>query len=768
MYPCKRVHSVQDMDKPRRTGSAGVTKGMNKKKIRYIKIKEEQPKKRSSKKSRSRAAKNFGHAMTIVGTTFSAMLLILVIMVCIVATVLAVYVLDFADNSYDANLKDVEMKYTSFVYGYDEDNELVEIKRLAAEQNRVWVDYEDMPKCLIDAVVASEDKRFYTHKGVDWYRTAGAFFSNGDSGGGSTITQQLIKNLTGDKEVSWERKLREIFRALSLEEKYTKIDILESYLNQIWFNGMVYGVGAASEYYFGKDVSDINIGEAAVLAGMIRNPSKMSPYYDLARSKQQQNYSLRCMYEQGMITTKEYEDYRLNRIQVHFAKPVYGDDYGYIDERTLTDSTDDSDLDAEVQDKPYRAYKWNGDYEVSQDWYVDAAIDQVINDFADLKGITYTSAKNELYNGGYKIYINENMKLQKILEEKYRDPYTVLSYYNENAAEKDLIQSAFIVMDYTGTVQAVVGGLGEKPGDGAFNRATQATRSPGSTMKPISTYSLAVQKNLITYSTLIPDEAINIGTQDEPQIWPQNYGEVWGDGTLRTAWYGVQHSLNTLAVRVGRMNTTKAMYTQLTQMLGFTTLVESDIALSPLCLGALTNGAKLVEVAGAYQIFGNGGVYYRPMFYSKVEDSKGNVIMEQDFYGTQAIDSDSAWVTNRMIYKVVNGDSGTGPKAKLPNVEVIGKTGTSNAGTDLLFMGLTPEYIGGLWIGYDDSRVIGGADGPGGPRPAGAGGPHRMGHGPSHRRRGPQLRRPSHCHAVRLRRAFLHRPGAAARRRVHR
>ena len=711
MYPCKRVHSVQDMDKPRRMGSAGVTKGMNKKKIRYIKIKEEQPKKRSSKKSRSRAAKNFGHAMTIVGTTFSAMLLILVIMVCIVATVLAVYVLDFADNSYDANLKDVEMKYTSFVYGYDEDNELVEIKRLAAEQNRVWVDYEDMPKCLIDAVVASEDKRFYTHKGVDWYRTAGAFFSNGDSGGGSTITQQLIKNLTGDKEVSWERKLREIFRALSLEEKYTKIDILESYLNQIWFNGMVYGVGAASEYYFGKDVSDINIGEAAVLAGMIRNPSKMSPYYDLARSKQQQNYSLRCMYEQGMITTKEYEDYRLNRIQVHFAKPVYGDDYGYIDERTLTDSTDDSDLDAEVQDKPYRAYKWNGDYEVSQDWYVDAAIDQVINDFADLKGITYTSAKNELYNGGYKIYINENMKLQKILEEKYRDPYTVLSYYNENAAEKDLIQSAFIVMDYTGTVQAVVGGLGEKPGDGAFNRATQATRSPGSTMKPISTYSLAVQKNLITYSTLIPDEAINIGTQDEPQIWPQNYGEVWGDGTLRTAWYGVQHSLNTLAVRVGRMNTTKAMYTQLTQMLGFTTLVESDIALSPLCLGALTNGAKLVEVAGAYQIFGNGGVYYRPMFYSKVEDSKGNVIMEQDFYGTQAIDSDSAWVTNRMIYKVVNGDSGTGPKAKLPNVEVIGKTGTSNAGTDLLFMGLTPEYIGGLWIGYDDSRVIGGADG---------------------------------------------------------
>lgn len=681
-----------------------------KKKIKYIKIKDDQPKKRSKKKH-SRAVKNIGRALTIVGTTFSSMLLILVIMVCIVVTVLAVYVLDFADNSFDANLRNFEMKYTSFIYGYDENNDLVEIKRLAAEENRVWVDYEDISQNIIDAVVAAEDKRFYTHKGVDWYRTAGAFFSNGDGGGGSTITQQLIKNITGDDEVSWERKLREIFRALSLEEKYTKIDILESYLNNIWFGGMVYGVGAASQYYFGKDASELNIGEAAVLAGMIRNPGKMSPYYDLARSKQQQSYALRCMYEQGMITTKEYEDFRNNVIEIHFAKPVYGTAYGYVDPRTLENNTNEDDLVQEVQDDSYEAYKWNGDYKVSQDWYVDAAIDQVITDYADLKGITYTSAKNELYNGGYKIYINENMKLQKILEEKYRDPYTVLSKYDPSAPEKDLIQSAFIIMDYTGTVQAVVGGLGEKPGDGAFNRATQATRSPGSTMKPISTYSLAVQKNLITYSTLIPDQQINIGTEDVPQMWPENYGGIIGDGTLRPAWYGVQHSLNTLAVRIGRMNTTKSMYNQLTQMLGFTTLVQSDIALSPMSLGALTNGAKLVEVAAAYQIFGNGGVYYRPMFYSKVEDSKGNIILEQDYYGTQAIDSDTAWITNRMIYQVVNGDYGTGRQAQLPNVEVVGKTGTSNAGTDLLFMGLTPEYIGGLWIGYDDSREIGGSDG---------------------------------------------------------
>lgn len=690
---------------------------MDKKKIKYIKIKEEPAKKPSAKKTKSRALKNLGHAATIVGTTFSAMLLILVIMVCIVATVLAVYVLDFADKSYDANLRNVEMKYTSFVYGYDENNELVEVKRLASEANRVWVDYEDISPYLIDAVIACEDKRFYSHKGVDWYRTAGAFFSNGSGGGGSTITQQLVKNLTGDDEISWERKLREIFRALSLEEKYTKIDIIESYLNQIWFGGMVYGVGAASQYYFGKDVADLNIGEAAVLAGMIRNPGKMSPYYDLARSKQQQNYALRCMYEQGMITTQEYEDYRYNRIQVHFAKAVYGDNYGYIDSRSLDDGSDDEELTAEEEAAGYEAYKWNGDYEVSQDWYVDAAIDQVINDYADLKGITYTSAKNEIYNGGYKIYINENMKLQKILEEKYEDPYTVLSYYDVNADEEDLLQSAFVIMDYTGTVQAVVGGLGEKPGDGAFNRATQATRSPGSTIKPIAVYSLALQKNLITYSTLITDYSMNLGTEEEPELWPTNYTTLNategdnGSGNLTPAWMGIQQSINTLAARIGRLNTPKAMYTQLTQMLGFTTLTESDIAYSPMCLGALTNGAKLVELAAAYQIFGNGGVYYRPMFYSKVEDSKGNIVLEQDFYGTQAIDSDTAWITNRMLYQVVNSGYGTGPLAKLDNVEVIGKTGTSNAQTDLLFMGLTPDYVGGLWIGYDDSRQIKSADG---------------------------------------------------------
>ena len=252
--------------------------------------------------------KNIGSALTIVGTTFASMLLILVIAICIVVTVLTVYVLDFADSGYDVNLRDAEMKSTSIIYAYDSEGAEVEIKRLVANENRIWVNYEDISPNVINAVVSTEDKRFYEHDGVDWRRTVfslGADVLNLDSAGqgGSTITQQLVKNLTGDDEISWERKLREIFRAMSLEEKYTKIDIIESYLNEIWFGGTLRGIGAAAKYYFDKEASELTIAESAILAGMIRNPAKMSPYVDLERCKERQKYALQNLYEQGYITT---------------------------------------------------------------------------------------------------------------------------------------------------------------------------------------------------------------------------------------------------------------------------------------------------------------------------------------------------------------------------------------------------------------------------------------------------------------------------------
>lgn len=679
---------------------------MNKRRnFRYIKIKDEEPKKPKKKREKGRVARNIGHALTVVGTTISSMLLIFVIMMCIVVTVITVYILNFADNGYDANLRDAEMRYTTMIYAYDADGNEVELKRLHDDEIRVWVDYEDMSPYIIYAVVATEDKRFYEHKGVDWRRTVYALAADvlhlsGKGQGGSTITQQLIKNLTQDDEQTWERKLREIFRALSLEEKYTKIDIIESYLNCIWFDGMTYGVGAASQYYFGKEAKDLDIAEAAILAGMIRNPYYRSPYNDLENCKYWQEYALQNMYEQGWINTKEYESALVEKVK--FAYAVQGDAFGYIDPRSVKTEKPEEKEEEETEAE-YKAYRWEG-YEVDQNWYVDAALVQVIEDYAELKGIGYNSAKREIYNGGYRIYINENMEIQDFVEEKFRDPYLVVPYYDENAQPDDLLQSAFVLMDYTGTVVAMAGGLGEKPGIDCFNRVTDAKRAPGSTMKPISAYATAVQNNLITYSTMLPDKGISIIDSGQIKQWPDNFADAGNDGSLMPVWEAVRESRNTIAVRVAQMLTPQVCYNQLTQNLGITTLVETDIDYSPITLGALTDGIRLIELAAAYQIFGNGGVYYEPKLYRRVIDSKNNVILSQDFYGTQAIDSDAAWVTNRMLRTVITTANGSGRHADLKNVEVIGKTGTSNDDLNLLFVGCTPNYVGVVWMGYDKNN----------------------------------------------------------------
>ncbi len=675
------------------------------KKIHYIKIRDDQPKKKKTdKRKKEKIMRTIGSAMTVIGTTISSMLLVFVIMMCIVVTVVTVYILDFKDSSNEINLTETDMKYTSIVYAYNKDGQEVELKRLVKEENRIWVDYEDISPNIINAFVAKEDKRFWDHKGVDWRRTVYALVldvvgsDDGARQGGSTITQQLIKNITDDDEQTWERKLREIFRALDLEEKYNKEQILESYLNRIGFGGMNYGIGAAADYYFGKTADQLDIAEAAIIAGIVKNPDKYNPYASLEKSKEQQLWVLEEMYSQGYISTAEYEAAKVE--QVKFKKTVYGDAYGYIDPRSIAEEETEEEEEPEEQ---YEAYKWNGDYEVSQTWYTDAAINQVVADYAELKGITTTSARNEIYNGGYKIYTNVDMEMQATIEEKFKDPTLIQTKYDKDTEEEDLLQGAMVIMDYTGTVLALAGGVGDKPGDNCFNRATMAKRSPGSTIKPIGPYSTALQENAIYYSMLLPD--IGIVKLDNGNLWPSNYSG-YGLGNLVPIWYGVQESLNTIAVRTTREITPQVVYNQLTQNLGLSTLVEADIDLAPVSLGALTEGVKLIELTAAYQIFGNGGIYYEPMLYSRVVDSRGNVILEQDFYGTQAIDSDTAWIVNRMMRKVVLRYGNTAYQAQLDNIEVVGKTGTSNSGYDLLFAGCTPNYVAIAWVGNDYNKDV--------------------------------------------------------------
>lgn len=662
---------------------------------------------KKKKKNQNKALKTIKHVFGVIGTTLLSLFMIVIITCCIVAVSLTVYIMQFADSAFDVDLKNVDLSYTSFIYAKNSAGEMVELKRLSGDENRIWADMEQIPKHLQDAFVAVEDKRFYEHEGVDWKRTVRVTIStlfNGYGEGGSTITQQLVKNITGDDRITPERKIREIFRALTLETEYTKIDILEAYLNRVPLGGTVYGVGSAAYFYFGKTVDQLTIAESAILAGMTRSPSVLNPYANLERSKERQLYALKCMYDQGLITTDEYEAAKVE--QVKFRLIVEGDAYGYVDPRYdeyYGNNTSSDDEDGYDDEDTYEAYKWD-EYEISQNWYVDAAIEQVIEDISRAKGMTYAEAKQDLYKGGYKIYLNMNMDIQDKLEEFFRDPNNFFYSYDTTAIEENLVQGAFVLTDYRGNVIALAGGIGDKPGDGCFNRATQALLPIGSTMKPISVYGQAVDKDIITYSTMIYDKCIKL---PEGTSWPSNFEGDYGSGNYIPAWYAVQQSKNTTAVRMAEVLGIETCFNFLTDKLNVTTLdYTSDKAYSPIALGQLTQGMTLLELAGAYQIFGSGGLYYEPKLYNLITDYNDNVIIEQEPLGDRVMDSDSAYITNRLLKAVTDTTNGSGRYARIDGIEVVGKTGTSNDERILAFAGLTPDYCGVIRIGYDDNKKI--------------------------------------------------------------
>ena len=717
----------------------------NDRKVKYVKIGEEPaPSRRTARRSAPEKV-TVGRVLLksagVIGTTLAAMALIIVIAMCIVVTGLALYITQFAETDFDVSLEDAELNTSSFVYAYDANGDEVMIKQLSSDQNRVLIKLEDLPNHVIYAFIAVEDARFFDHDGVDWKRTVAVtaeMFLRGGTDGGSTITQQLVRDITGDKEVTIGRKLREIFRALEMEKKYTKSDILESYLNRIGFGGTSYGIASASLRYFDKTPDKLTIAEAAILAGIVRSPTAWNPYSDLKSCKGRQTEVLQRMYEQGYISTQEYEDALVE--QVHFRLPVYGDYFGYVDERyneyygIQDENDDDDDLYYEnvsweelgIEESNYEPYKWNGDYVVSQNWYVDAAIDQIVNDLAELRGITKDAARTLFYKGGFKAYLNMDIEMQNKVEEVFRDPLNVLRWYDENETDsKNLIQGSFVIMNYSGSVLALVGGIGEKEGDACFNRATQDTQMIGSTIKPLSIYSLAIEKNLITYSTelkdisgKIPVEAMGTDNEytaedgydptDNTIRWPHNFQEYgFGSGLYWPAWYAVQKSMNTIAVNVMSKVGLQNAYTHLTEKLHFTLDPVNDMAYSPLALGAFTDGITLVTLAAAYAIMGNGGLYYEPYLYSKVVDSDGRIVLSQNVVGESVISPDTAWITNRLMRTVITDNTGgTGRNADLGDIEVVGKTGTANDSSAYAFVGLTPNYVACFRISRDNHKEI--------------------------------------------------------------
>lgn len=606
-----------------------------------------------------------------IGRSVLTIFLIFVLTACIVAASLTIYILNFVDTEAELEIDKESLNYTSIVYGLDKNGEFTESERVWAGENRIWVDYDKIPQNMKDAVVAVEDKRFLDHNGVDWGRTFFAFANMfikfyQTEFGASTITQQLVKNLTGENQHRVDRKIKEIFIAINLEKHNSKDEILEAYLNVMPLDQNLNGVQAASKAYFNKDVSELTLAECACLAAITQQPTKYGPYRSQNENKTRRDMILKMMFEQGYIDEEELNT-ALNE-EIVFAKEEFK---------------------SEVNS--YQSY------------YVDQVLIDVVNDLVDQKGYSKTYAREIVYYQGVKIYTPMDIAMQDELEKQFE---TQAAFPTVNGAVSP--QSAMAIVGLDGRVQALVGGLGEKKGDLLFNRATSALRQPGSTMKPISIYGLAIEKGLINWSTIMSDQKI---TLDQNVVISNYYSGYLGNMPVE---YALQRSVNTIPVQLSQTLTPRESFNFLTNKLGITSLVSSkkvgtnvlsDINISPMSLGGLTDGISPLELASAYQIFANGGYYNKPITYLRVEDSEGNILLENKSDPERVISEETAVIMNKMLQRVCTGTYGTGKAAKL-NMPTGGKTGTTNDKKDIWFVGVTPYNVSALWYGYDTPKSL--------------------------------------------------------------
>lgn len=575
------------------------------------------------------------------------------------------FIYSMKDESIDYDLHKLKLNYTSFIYingEGDDPNNPVEYQALYSGENRVWVDFSEIPEYMKDAIICIEDKRFEEHHGVDWIRTGGAilnlFTGNGDMYGGSTLTQQLIKNLTGDSDVSLTRKVKEIFRALNLEKKYTKDEILCAYLNVVSFGSGCNGVQAAANLYFGKDIQDCDLAECAAIAGITQNPYKYTPLLHPEANKERQQTVLTEMYNQGAVTKQEYDQAMEKSANMTFVG------------RTSNSEEEKTTIPV-----------WN--------WYVETLFEDVKNDLMELYNISADQAVDMIYHDGLKIYSAQNTEYQEIAERILSDP-AVFDPLNSGA------EAGYIAIDYSGRVLAVVGNIGEKEGNRLSNNATMATRQPGSSIKPLVDYAPAFEQKLINYSTMLLDEPIP-NYFDDGRAGPSNYSPGFeGEVTTR---YALIKSLNPPAVRLLMELTPQAAASFLVDKLGFSPIAEADQVRSMAIGGSM--GVTVREMTAGFQIFGNGGKYYEPYTYYYVEDSDGNVILDnRDNIGREAISSANATIMRKLLEEVIGPYPATGQAADVPGWQIYGKTGTTNSMMDLWFVGGSPYAVAGIWAGY--------------------------------------------------------------------
>lgn len=575
-------------------------------------------------------------------------------------------------NDYKAN-----QSQTSIIYAYDENGEIYEMQRLHGTENRIYVSLDEIPQHLQDAFIALEDARFPKHNGVDWIRFIAVFVKDQLSTGGSTITQQLVKNLTDERDPTFVRKFKEICYALNLEKHFEKDEILEAYLNTLYLGEGCYGVKTACEVYFGKDVSEINVAEAACIASITKAPYKYDPLIDPEENEERREEKcLAAMLEEGYISKAQYDEAVAHEI-------VFTNSENYV-----------PDEDTEEENATGTSEIWS----FYTDYIVDCLYDQFMNEY----DMTERQATQKIYYGGLKIYAAVDPSIQSIVEDVYYNRKT----FPDESGKDVKAQSAITIMDYSGRIVGICGEAGEKTRNRGLNRASDSPRQPGSSIKPLSVYAPAIEEGILTWSTLYLDKAFAYQGKE----WPKNYTGDKGSGNSVTVQNALARSLNTVPARIAYYDLgLKKSYKYLTENFMISTAnPEADVAPAPLATGAMNVGITTLEMTAAYATFGNGGIYYEPYCYYKVTNSDGSTVYFDNTarQGVQVISQETSDIMCELLQTVTTSSVGTGTRYKVNGFQTMAKTGTTTDDYDRWFVGGTPYYVAAVWYGYDLNKTV--------------------------------------------------------------
>ena len=606
-----------------------------------------------SKKTRSKKKNRFFASIRV-----TAVILLFIVIVITLGVGSGLYA--SVSKEIDAmDFDSIAYNFSSTLFANDSNGNSHEIAHLHSDGNREWIDSDKIPEIAKIAATSIEDERFYKHKGIDLKRTFGATIGwawsklthKSPSYGGSTITQQVIKNITNEKDKTAMRKIKEMMRAVALEKRFTKDEILTVYLNIVYFGNQCYGIESASKVYFSKNAIDLTLPQAAMIVGITQAPSRYDPFRKPEETIKKRNTVLSKMYKLGKISEDEYNE---------ASNLPLGVNSRYVSPTSTVYS-----------------------------YFADQVINDVTAALQTEKGYSKEFATQQILGGGLKIYTTMNYDIQTAMESVYTDTSNFPGAANGT-------QSSMVIIDpYTGEIKGIVGGIGKKRESRGLNRATQSTRQPGSSIKPLSVYSPALETGKITAASMITDSQITIGD------WtPKNsYSGFKGDISVRKA---IEISANIPAVKTLRSVGLDTSYNFMTKKYNFSSIIPDDKNYSPLSLGGLTNGVSAKEMAAAYSVFVNKGIYITPHTYTKVLDSSGKVLLEFTPKSNRVLSEANAFIMTSFLYEVVNGSAGTGRGAKLSNMPTYGKTGTTNSNHDKWFVGFTPYYVGAVWYGYDN------------------------------------------------------------------